>query len=90
MSRELTAEGWQVVPESIDPKRGFEIHQEDSASDPRYFGYVNVSGRWVILKQTVATKTYRYTAGKSGFTTAWANRASLGYDYVNVAFKGLL
>lgn len=91
MDATLTGSGWAVVDGSIDPKRGFEIADTDDSAEPKYFGYESATGRWVIMKQSSSGSNgvYRYAAGSSGYAAAWANRASLGYDYASVAMKRL-
>ncbi|MDP3703390.1 MAG: hypothetical protein Q8R78_03290 [Candidatus Omnitrophota bacterium] len=62
------------------------VDQDDTG--PRYFGYLEKTGAWRILKDTVsgATRTYRYAQGTSGYDTNWTNRATVSYDYPVVAF----
>lgn len=89
MQATLTESGWLTHDGSIDPKRGFEICDEDNESDPLYFGFEHTTGRWIIMKQSIANKSYRYACGLTDYATAWTNRASLGYDRPGVAFKKL-
>lgn len=57
----------------------YEISDEDVAGDPSYFGYLTLSGHWIIQKRTGSAGTYRYVQGASAYPTAWTNRASLVY-----------
>ncbi len=57
------------------------IHEADEASDPRYYGYVDHRGSWIIMKQTTASGEHRYASGKSNFATNWTGRAGLTYGY---------
>ena len=59
------------------------VHEADEASDPRYYGYVDHRGAWIIMKQTIASGEHRYSSGKSDFSTNWTGRAALTYDYYN-------
>ena len=62
-------------------QHSFYIHQADEASDPRYYGYTDHRGHWIIMKQTLSTGEHRYVSGKTSFPANWTNRASLSYDY---------
>ena len=59
------------------------VHQADESSDPRYYGYVDHRGAWIIMQQTIATGAHRYASGKSDFPTNWTGKAGLSYDYYN-------
>ena len=56
----------------------FEISDEDSAGNTKYYGYLSSLGAWVIMQYDSVAGSYRYAAGigtTTSFTTAWANRA---------------
>jgi len=57
------------------------IHEVDESGDPRYYGYVDHRGAWIIMQQNRATGAHRYCAGKSDFSTNWTGRVGLSYDY---------
>ena len=48
-----------------------------------YYGYLNADGAYYIMKEVVSnsglTRVYTYTAGSSGYSTAWTNRATESY-----------
>ena len=44
-----------------------------------YFGYLSHGGPWVIMVWDTVAKTYRYLAGKDGYTAAWAARETNSY-----------
>lgn len=50
---------------------------------PNYYGFLKSNGNWYILKEEAGA--YRYIFGTSGYTTNWTNRASLSYEYYDVA-----
>lgn len=52
----------------------------------KYYGFTDVYGSWYILKISNSGTTSRYARGGSGYSTAWENRASLGYDYFDALF----
>lgn len=62
---------------------GYNISDEDSASTVKYYGYIKpMTPQWYILRvdDTTAPAAYRYTnGGASGYSAAWAARASLSY-----------
>jgi hypothetical protein len=59
----------------------YPAHADESAAGPQYHGMVSENGWYVILRTTISgdISTYEYTFGRSGYTTAWTNRASLDY-----------
>lgn len=57
----------------------YEIANEDIASDPQYFGYLNTFGAWIIQKRDIAGGAYTYAQGASGYSTNWTGRAGLSY-----------
>lgn len=59
----------------------FEISDEDTASDPQYFGYVNEQGGYIIQRRDIAGGAYRYIMGASGYAIAWSNRAGVGVSW---------
>jgi len=60
---------------------GFNINDTDDSSDPKYYGFSDHRGVWIIMKETTSTGSFRYATGKSGYSTNWTNRASLSYGY---------
>jgi len=62
----------------------FEISDEDSASDPKYYGYLACNGSWIIMQWTESTGQYRYAAGTSLYGANWTARAGLSYGYYNL------
>lgn len=60
------------------PKNYFIARQARNGT-AQYFGYVNQTQDWIIVKQDSATGEHKYYAGKGNFTTAWADYASHTY-----------
>lgn len=80
--------GSQIDPAEKQPTDGYRITQLDDASTPAYYGYVDKTGAWFIMKED-SSGNYRYVRGASGFTnaaTGWPNRANLTYDYFDAIF----
>lgn len=69
-----------------DPTVMYKISDLDSASDPKYYGFLDPSGNWYIMKESTSAGTYRYVSGTSSYSTNWTNRASLTYGYFDGAF----
>lgn len=76
--------GTAIDPAIKSPTDGYRITQVDD-SDPAYYGYVNKTGNWFIMKED-NTGGYRYTKGHNSFSTNWTNRADLSYDYFDTTF----
>lgn len=53
--------------------------------DTSYFGYLNSTGSWRILKLTDTEA--RYAKGTSDYTANWTNRESLDYGLYNTLFE---
>ena len=68
---------------------GFLVCDSDEASDPKYYGYANMYGNWIIMKSTTAG-VYRYEYGNDGYAAAWAARAAGTYTLPDVAFVTLM
>lgn len=69
-----------------DPLTKYKISDNDSTSDPKYYGFIAIDGSWYIMKETTSAGTYRYAKGASSYTTNWTGRAGLTYDYFDVVF----
>lgn len=69
-----------------NPLAGFLICNEDTAGAVIYYGYMSMQGAWYVMKQDTTISTavsYQYSFGGTGYTTAWADRATLSYTYPN-------
>lgn len=77
--------GTVIDPALKQPTDGYNISQVDDSA-PAYYGFVDKSGNWYIMKEDDTTGNFRYSKGTSGFSTNWTNRASLTYDYFNIVF----
>lgn len=67
---------------------GYQISDKDDDASPNYYGFLDASGAWYIMKETIlaGNDSYRYVKGDSGYSTAWTNRVSQSYDYYDVVF----
>lgn len=77
--------GNKINPAEKQPTDGYKISQVDDATYPAYYGYVNPSGSWYIMRED-SSSNFRYSKGDSGFSTGWTNRAALTYDYFDAIF----
>lgn len=67
-----------------DPLSYYKISDLDEATSTKYYGFLNTSGGWYVLKMTATAA--RYVKGTSDYTTNWTNRAALTYDYFDAVF----
>lgn len=77
-------QGEVINPAEKSPTQGYYISQIDD-STISYFGFINNLGQWFIMRQD-ADNAYRYCRGDKDFTTNWAGRAKLTYDYFDNVF----
>lgn len=49
------------------------------AGDYEYWGYTKTNGGWIIQRHQISTGEYRYVAGATGLTAAWAAKVGLTY-----------
>jgi len=77
-----------TTPTNQDKLAKYRAADIDSDASPNYYGFVDLSGNWFILRESISAgaDAYRYAAGTSNYTTNWTGRTSLSYDYLyNVA-----
>lgn len=55
----------------------------DDSINPVYLGYVTTEGHWYIKKIDNASRTMRYTAGLSEYTTNWGLKDKIDYFYIH-------
>lgn len=77
--------GDKIDPAILQPTDGYKITQLDDSTSTAYYGFVDKSSRWFIMKED-GTGAYRYARGDSSFSTNWTGRAGLTYDYFDVTF----
>ena len=64
---------------------GYKPSDMDNAGAPEYYGFIAAGGGWYIMRIAGGAE-FRYTAGESDYTSAWAGRAGLTYGYLNEVF----
>jgi len=77
--------GTQIDPAVKQPTDGYRISEIDDSSSPAYYGFVDKTGAWFIMKEE-SSGAYRYAKGSSGFSTGWSSRTSLTYGYFDEVF----
>ncbi len=77
--------GTVIDPAIKTPTDGYKISEIDDASSPAYYGFVDKTGAWFVMKED-SSGAYRYTKGDTSFSTNWTNRASLTYGYFDQIF----
>lgn len=80
-----------IDPAIKQPTDGYRITEVDDAGSPAYYGFVDKTGAWFIMKEdSNATPNYSYVRGGGGigdtFAAKWAIRASLSYGYFDAVF----
>lgn len=71
-----------VAAEDLTAK--YKISDIDDSGATKYFGFTDKDGNWFIMELT--TTQVRYARGDAGYTTSWAGRTELTYDYFYNAF----
>lgn len=56
------------------------LNDKENTGTYLYYGMESAAGTWKIIRKTIATNVFRYAAGASNYTTAWAGRAGQTYD----------
>jgi len=79
------ATGAKINPAEKQPTDGYKISQVDDDNYPAYYGYINVSGAWYIMRED-SSNNYRYSKGDSSFALNWDGRALLTYGYFDTVF----
>lgn len=77
--------GAAIDPAIKQPTDGYKISEVDADSSPAYYGYLEKTGKWFIMKEE-DTGAYRYTRGDTDFAGNWTDRDELEYDYYDAVF----
>lgn len=75
-----------AVPVSTNPLGRYIVADEEETATYAYTGFEGADGGWYIMRETLASGSYRYSAGTSAYSTAWTNRASQTYGYPSEVF----
>lgn len=66
----------QLVTDSLEH---YKLDDFDVSSDPKYVGFQDKAGNYYIARYNIASPAVDYTAGASGYSAAWTNRAAESY-----------
>jgi hypothetical protein len=77
--------GTKIDPAEKNPTDGYAVSEIDDSSLPSYYGFIHKDGSWYIAREE-ETGTFKYFKGSSAFSSNWASRATLGYDYFDEIF----
>jgi hypothetical protein len=66
----------------VDPLATYKITDTETGATNNYYGFVTLTGAWILMQENTLNGTYRYINGASGYVTAWTNRATQSYDYL--------
>lgn len=72
--------GEQAGQAGASPTEGYRISDIDEGPIT-YYGFINNSGSWLIMREATDGNSFRYSKGTSDFKSNWANRENLKYDY---------
>lgn len=80
----------QLLPNTTnDPKTVVTDEYKISEIDDgvvSYYGFVNKSGNWQIMREDTPGNSFRYARGETDFSKNWLNREKLQYDYYDSLF----
>jgi len=69
-----------TVTANVTPAPIFDIRNIEEDVTYKYFGFEERGGtNWRIMRKTLATNTFMYATGTTGYATAWTNKASETY-----------
>lgn len=57
----------------------FKIHDMDKDNTPKYYGFVDKDGEWLIMQDN--SGSFRYARGLDDYPGNWGNRDILDYKY---------
>lgn len=75
----------KIEPAERQPTDGYRITEIDD-SIIAYYGFTHKDGAWFIMREDTETGSFRYAKGDFNFTSGWANREGLKYDYFSNVF----
>ncbi len=70
-----------------NPLAAYKPSDLDTGADPNYFGFLDGTGNWYVLRLSIASGQARYAKGTAGgYAAGWTGRAGLTYDYFSNVF----
>lgn len=74
------SKGKTIDPAQAQPLDGFQISEIDDGV-VSYYGFINNTGAWFIMREDTETSSFRYAKGDSSFPNSWTSRTRIKYDY---------
>jgi hypothetical protein len=65
---------------------GYKISEIDDNNTITYYGFIDNTGAWFIMREDIDANSFRYSKGESDFPGNWRNREHLKYDYFHNLF----
>lgn len=82
----IDSKGKSVDPAERQPTDGYVISEIEDSDTP-FYGFINKSGSWYIMKVDQDTGSFRYFRGELDFQGNWAKRKRLRYGYFHDVFS---
>ena len=77
--------GVSAGPTAGQSMDGYRISEIDD-SEITYYGFINASGAWFIMKEDPTSGSFRYAKGNNDFPEAWRKRKAHIFDYYHNLF----
>jgi hypothetical protein len=72
------------IESNQDPLAPYRITEEDAGSATSYYGFMNISASWYIMR--ISNGSYLYTKGNGSYPQWWASRNNLSYTTFGSVF----
>ena len=59
----------------------YQVARQDVSGDPKYYGYTDADGKWLIQEMNTANGTFKWVRGTSDLATNWGLRGSQTYVF---------
>lgn len=82
----LDTTGKKIAPAEKQVTDGYKISEIDNEGIISYYGFTNIDGSWLIMKEDSDNGSFRYTKGSTDFPGSWIRRQKLTYDYFHNTF----
>ena len=69
---------------NFSPIGNYVAHDIDTANDAKYYGFLEGTGSWYIMKEVTSAGSYRFCVGTADYSTAWTARAGQTYTYIDL------
>ncbi len=66
---------------------GYKISEIASNEEHSFYGFITKDGKWLIMREDIATGSFRYAKGNPDFSLNWTHREGLDYSYYHDTFQ---